>query len=163
MIVGRILSALALGFVLSFSVATTGNAEGILDGRVFTGMIGPAENPDLSDSLYFDNGHFWSDICTRCGFVPGTYEAEATTDGVRFKGILESESRGQFGYDGLVKSDGTIRVSITWERRRWYWTTNREIVFIGQISTAPESASLTETRQTMLSSEPDKNPMCARF
>lgn len=52
---------------------TISKAQGLLDGKAYLGMIGPTENPDLPDGLYFDDGHFWSDICTRCGFIPGAY------------------------------------------------------------------------------------------
>jgi hypothetical protein len=155
------LSAIAVS--LSFAFAHTAHASGVLDGRVFSGMIGPAEDPDLEDRLSFDEGHFWSDICTRCGFVPGPYIAEETPDGVRFSGILRSDSRGRFDYDGVVKHDGSIRVSIKWERRRWYWTSRREITFVGKQVTDSESASLSQVRQAMEVENPDSNPMCARF
>ncbi|MDU8911448.1 hypothetical protein [Aestuariicoccus sp. MJ-SS9] len=153
--------ALALSILLVSTVAAM--AAGILDGRAFTGMIGPAENPDLEDSLHFDDGHFWSDICTRCGFMPGTYAAEVTPDGVRFTGTLESDSRGRFDYDGLVKEDGSIRVAITWERRRWYWTSRREITFVGEQVSIVETAPLAQMRQSMQSMDLDGNPMCSRF
>jgi len=151
--------------VLFVTLAGTleGNAEGVLDGRTFSGMIGPVENPDLEDRLFFDDGHFWSDICTRCGFIPGLYDAEETHDGIRFTGTLESDSRGRFDYQGLVSDDGAIRVSITWERRRWYWTSSREIVFLGASMSGVETASLIGIRQEMRSMNPEGNPMCARF
>lgn len=161
--VKHIVSLLALALLLSLLVVAKGAAEGVLDGRSFSGMIGPVEDPDLEDSLYFDDGHFWSDICTRCGFVPGPYEAESTAEGVRFTGVLESDSRGRFVYDGLVGNDGSIRVSIFWERRRWYWTTQRELAFAGELSSGNGSTSLSELRGAMQSMDPDGNPMCARF
>lgn len=161
--VARFFSFLALAFVLSFFGAAKANAEGVLDGLVFSGMIGPAQNPDLADSLYFDEGRFWSDICTQCGFAPGTYDAAETADGIRFSGTLESDSRGRFDYDGLVQDDGTIQVSITWERRRWYWTSRREIAFVGALSTQRKVASLADVIQAMQSLDPEGNPLCARF
>ena len=124
---GSILARLTLilflvaGIGLNFS-AQVARASGLLDGRVFDGMIGPAENPDLQDSLHFDGGFFWSDICTRCGFLPGPYLAQSTAEGISFSGTLESESRGQFQYEGLVRDDGKIEVLIKWEKKRWYWT-----------------------------------------
>ena len=136
---------------------------GLLDGRVFNGMIGPAENPDLADSLHFDNGHFWSDICTRCGFVPGEYEAEETDGGIVFRGTLESESRGRFDYEGLAKADGTMRVAIRWERRRWYWTSRREIAFEGTDSDQATQQTLERIRAEMGDMDPSSNPLCARF
>jgi len=154
---------LALALAVLLVGSSPGNAAGILDGRSFAGMIGPAESPDLEDSLHFDEGYFWSDICTRCGFKPGTYDAEAMDDGVRFTGTLESDSRGSFAYDGFVSEDGSIRVTITWERRRWYWTSRRKITFVGGELTSVETASLSQLRQAMQSIDPDGNPMCARF
>ncbi|NNE88169.1 MAG: hypothetical protein HKN27_08845 [Silicimonas sp.] len=150
---------LSITFVWTFE----SKAQGLLDGRAYAGMIGPADGPDLSDRLYFDKDHFWSDICTRCGFVPGTYQATETTDGIAFTGTLESDSRGRFDYDGVVKKDGSILVSIMWERRRWYWTSKREIVFVGQLLQSEQTASLSDVRQEMHTLDPDGNPLCARF
>lgn len=138
-------------------------ANGLLDGRVFTGMIGPVENPDLADSLNFESGQFWSDICTRCGFQPGTYDSNMTDEGVVFTGVLESDSRGSFEYNGLVREDGTIEVSIRWERRRWYWTSQREIAFRGTTSPADETLSLITIPQNMDGVDFGANPLCARF
>lgn len=156
-----------INIIAAMLIASAGvldvKAEGALDGRSFSGMIGPAEKPDLADALFFDDGFFWSDICTRCGFVPGPYDTEETSDGVRFTGTLESESRGRFDYDGLVANDGSIRVSITWERSRWYWTTRREIVFLGEGLLDTRAGSLAGIRREMQVMDPDGNPMCARF
>lgn len=153
------------GFALVLWLAGAGlaMAGGALDGRVFSGVIGPAENPDLSDSLHFSDGYFWSDICTRCGFVPGVYSAEETPDGIRFTGVLESDSRGRFDYDGLARPDGTIEVTIRWERRRWYWTSRREIVFLGTVETETMAAPLVQIRQEMENIDAEANPLCARF
>lgn len=143
--------------------ATPVLADGPLDGRVFNGIIGPAENPDLPDSLHFNNGHFWSDICTRCGFEPGRYTAQTTEDGITFQGSLESETRGRFEYSGVVGDSGEITVSIHWEKKRWYWTARRDIVFTG--TEAPSLSALTLERITakLAQSNPDGNPMCTRF
>lgn len=153
----------ALIFLLAFAWAPYGNAGGLLDGKTFSGMIGPAENPDLPDNLYFDDGHFWSKICARCGFVPGVYQAEETAEGIRFTGTLESESRGRFDYVGVLKDDGSVVVSVVWERHRWYWTSTREIVFVGALSEPVQTVSLSKTRQDMQTIDPDGNPLCARF
>ncbi|MEO9826332.1 MAG: hypothetical protein ABJF50_18165 [Paracoccaceae bacterium] len=154
---------LTLILLLTFVWTTDTKAQGLLDGKAFSGMIGPAENPDLSDSLYFDDGRFWSDICTRCGFVPGVYLAQETQEGITFSGTLESESRGQFEYEGTVKDDGSIVVSVIWERRRWYWTSKREIIFLGELVEHEQTVSLSETLQKMQTLDPDGNPLCARF
>lgn len=152
-----------MAFFLTLAAAVQADTDGVLDGRAYSGMIGPVENPDLEDRLYFEDGHFWSDICTRCGFEPGLYETEEIAKGVRFTGTLESDSRGQFDYDGLVREDGAIHVSITWERRRWYWTATREIAFVGEAQAGGEPASLEELGRMLQSIDPNGNPMCTRF
>ncbi|MDU8912509.1 hypothetical protein [Aestuariicoccus sp. MJ-SS9] len=153
-------TALAFAAWVLFSAQV--GATGLLDGKSFEGMIGPVEKPDLADELFFEDGHFWSDICTRCGFMPGEYLAEETKDGIAFSGTLESETRGRFAYSGLVRQDGSIRVSIQWERRRWYWTSRREIVFIGDRN-RPHDIELEAIHQRVERSDPDQNPACARF
>jgi hypothetical protein len=156
----RILTLIA---VITITWPTTTKAQGLLDGKAYLGMIGPAENPDLSDSLYFNDGYFWSDICTRCGFIPGAYQAQETQNGITFSGTLESESRGQFEYEGIVKEDGSIVVSVVWERNRWYWTSKREIMFLGELVEPEQTVSLSETLQRIETLDPDSNPLCARF
>ncbi len=138
-------------------------AGGLLDGRVFKGMIGPVEAPDLADHLHFEDGHFWSDICTRCGFQPGEYHSEMTDRGIVFRGTLESDSRGRFEYEGLVGGHGAIEASIRWERKRWYWTSSREIAFQGTAKEELTSQTLSQIRQELEGTDPDTNPLCARF
>ena len=159
----HIVLVLSLVLSLFLSTAQSLSAEELLDGRVFTGKIGPEEKPDLSDSLHFSDGHFWSDICRRCGFLPGSYSSELTEDGITFTGILKSESRGQFDYQGLVREDGSIVVSIQWERRRWYWTSRREIAFRGMASSSEKAVSLEAIRKNLDIANLDDNPLCARF
>lgn len=137
-------------------------AEGLLDGRVFEGLIGPVENPDLPDNLQFRDGYFWSDICTRCGFEPGPYVADVTAEGVAFRGVLQSDSRGRFTYEGLAREDGSLRVSILWEKQRWYWTARREIAFEGRDAGATP-LSLEAIRVKMGGMDPGNTPLCARF
>ena len=139
------------------------SAEGLLDGRVFKGMIGPVEAPDFADSLHFEDGHFWSDICTRCGFLPGEYHAEMTDEGIVFRGTLNSDSRGRFDYDGLVRDQGAIEVAIRWERKRWYWTSSREIAFQGTATEEFDPLTLNQIRLKLDDIDPSENPLCARF
>lgn len=138
-------------------------AEGLLDGQVFSGTIGPVENPDLADSLFFSDGYFWSDICTRCGFMPGRYDARETQRGIVFTGTLESDSRGRFEYSGLVAPDGSVDVEIQWERRRWYWTSQRMIAFVGTAQSGHDTTSLSAIQERMSAIDPGSNPLCDRF
>lgn len=146
---------------LTLACAAKGQAQGLLDGKSYAGMMGPAESPDLSDRLYFNKGYFWSDICSRCGFVPGPYQAEETADGIAFSGSLASENRGQFDYQGMVAKNGEIVVAITWQRRRWYWTSTRQTIFTGHPQSTLQFASLAHVQQKMRTYNPDRDPACA--
>ncbi|MDZ7839214.1 MAG: hypothetical protein U5R46_00105 [Gammaproteobacteria bacterium] len=110
----------------------TSAAAGPLDGMVFEGLIGPTENPDLNDRLYFQDGKFWSSECIRCGFEPGAYWVRRVNGGIAFRGTLQSPDRGRFRYEGFVR-DGEIEVSIDWRQERWYWTVDRQLRFEGQL------------------------------
>ena len=153
----------ALTLILGFWCGGGAFAGGLLDGRVFKGMIGPVEAPDLADSLHFEEGHFWSDICTRCGFRPGEYRSEKTDEGIVFSGMLESDSRGRFEYDGLIGEDGAIDVAIRWERKRWYWTSSREIAFQGAAVEDSDRQTLHHIRQKLDVMDPAEDPLCARL
>lgn len=152
-----------LGLAPISSGASEQAPSGLLDGKVFEGMIGPSENPDLPDKLYFSNGYFWSEICTECGFQPGVYVTRETGEGLRFSGTLRSEERGIFEYDGLVDGQGNIQVKIEWSRKRWYWTARREIAFAGKRVDENEPLSVEEVRELIAQNRPDENPQCSRF
>jgi len=64
MIVFNLTGLAALKLFMGLWCASGAFAGGPLDGRVFKGIIGPIEAPDLADSLHFEGGYFWSDICT---------------------------------------------------------------------------------------------------
>lgn len=129
----------ATAFLLAWNAAAKDQdpsvAGGPLDGMVFVGLIGPADNPDVSDRLYFENGKFWSGECIRCGFEPGVYWTRRVDGGIAFQGTLESPDRGSFAYEGFVRDGGKIEVSINWRHERWYWTIDRELRFVGEAAT----------------------------
>tara|TARA_R110000772_G_scaffold267450_1_gene391589 strand:- start:450 stop:638 length:189 start_codon:yes stop_codon:yes gene_type:complete len=62
-----------------------------------------------------------------------------------------------------VREDGSIVVSIQWERRRWYWTSRREIAFRGMASSSEKAVSLEAIRKNLDIANLDDNPLCARF
>lgn len=148
--------ALALFLVLDAAADGSGSsmASGPLDGMVFAGRIGPADNPDVADRLYFDDGKFWSYGCTRCGFDPGAYWVRHVDGGIAFRGVLQSAGRGRLNYQGFVR-DGKIDVSINWLHERWYWTIERDLRFVGEAVTG-ETAGMTleEARSLANGSEP---------
>lgn len=134
-------------------------AGGPLDGMVFSGRIGPVDNPDLTDHLYFENGRFWSGQCVHCGFEPGVYWIRRTGEGIAFRGVLQSAERGTFTYSGLVKGD-SVEVSIHWRQERWYWTIDRELRFVGR-RVAAETAGMTlEEANALVSREGPRPNRC---
>lgn len=135
-------------------------AQGPLDGMAFVGKIGPAGDPDLDDVLYFEDGHFWSKACTRCGFAPAPYWVRKVAEGIEFRGVLESPERGRFHYLGRVH-DGRITVQINWRHERWYWSIDRDLSFRGKLArTGAEEMTLDAARATARSRppEPDECP-----
>lgn len=155
-------------FVLAVAVMVTlsaipGQCTGLLDGQIFRGKIGPAGNPDLPDTLHFNGGQFWSNICTECGFRPGAYSAHPSSEGTMFSGVLESPERGQFSYEGVITADGQINVRILWQRKRWYWTAQREILFIGHRIDQLETATAETINNRIMKHDPQSNPRCQNF
>jgi hypothetical protein len=137
----------------------TFTASGPLDGMVFEGRIGPADNPDLSDRLYFEDGKFWSGECTRCGFEPGAYWVRRVDGGVAFRGTLQSAERGRFIYEGFVR-DGEIEVSIDWRHERWYWTIDRELRFVGRLATGERPAMSPEDARALAQQSNPESDRC---
>jgi len=152
-------TAVLLYCVDGIASETGGNAEGPLDGMVFKGHIGPADSPDVPDTLHFEQGRFWSGECVRCGFKPGIYRVRHLDDGIAFRGVLQSEDRGTFTYEGRIRGD-EIDVAINWRHERWYWTIDRDLRFTGRrLEDASAAMSLNEARDLAGSgTRPDRCP-----
>ena len=128
-------------------------ASGPLDGMAFAGILGPADDfgDGRPDTLYFRNGHFWSEQCVPCGFMPGRYWVHETADGIHFRGELTSPENGTFEYTGVVR-DGEISVTADWRKERWYWTIDREFRFEGTLRDGSKSfATLGSAQATAIS------------
>lgn len=134
-------------------------ASGPLDGMIFAGRIGPADDPDLDDHLYFENGRFWSGECVRCGFEPGVYWVRRTGSGIAFRGVLRSAHRGTFTYEGLVSGD-TIEVSIHWRHERWYWTIDRDLRFVGKAVTGKAAGMTLEEARARANGDQPRPDRC---
>ena len=132
---------------------TPSAASGPLDGMVFSGVLGPADSPDhgIPDTLYFRNGHFWSEQCIPCGFQPGRYWVHQAADGIHFRGELSSPEGGTFKYAGVVRDD-QVATTIDWRKERWYWTIDREFRFQGALSDDDSSlATLQDAQEAAIS------------
>jgi len=134
-------------------------ARGALDGMAFVGKIGPAGAPDMDDALYFEDGHFWSQACTRCGFAPGPYWYRHIGDAIEFHGVLESEERGRFSYLGIVR-DGRISASINWRHDRWYWSIDRDLSFDGDLADANDAALDLGAARRTAEQDPENPEIC---
>lgn len=131
-------------------------ASGPLDGMSFVGRIGPQGQPDLDDTIYFNDGQFWSAACTRCGFAPAPYWARRVGDAIEFRGTLESPERGVFTYVGVVR-DGRLSTEINWRRDRWYWSIDRDLRFVGTLA-GPDKAAMTVQSAIVVAAGPSPDP-----
>lgn len=134
------------------------SSRGPLDGLSFEGMFGPPDgSSDRADVLYFSDGHFWSENCVPCGFLPGPYRARQTEEGIRFEGLLKSPDRGRFRYTGLVK-DGRVMAQINWRKERWYWTIDKDFRFEGVRAESSAAVSVKSMMRVAITAnpEPDK-------
>lgn len=128
--------------------ATNILANGALDGMVFAGKIGGNENPSIDDKLHFKDGTFWSTFCVKFGLAPGKYWARSVGDQIEFRGVLKGEP-GSFAYMGSVH-EGIATVSMQWTKRRWYWTIEKELNFVGKLVPRTEEPSMNPTAKTAL-------------
>lgn len=125
---------LTLNFTSVQSVSAESDlASGVLDGMVFFGQMGQSGEQGYEDKISFADGQFWSEICIRCGFKPGSYWTRQEPDGIHFRGELKG-GFGVFVYEGRI-IDGQAIVDVVWSKERWYWTSGRDLAFEG--STIP--------------------------
>lgn len=137
-------------------------ASGPLDGLAFAGTFGPAGEPaDLTDTLYFADGRFWSENCVPCGFAPGIYWVRYGDEGTHFRGRLQSPQSGRFTYEGVVRDDGRIVVDINWRKDRWYWSIDRDFRFVGEAA-EPETAAraAAQAARAALDARADRTVTC---
>ena len=135
---GAILGGAASGLWMA-GAGGAETASGLLDGRDFEGILGPAGEGGgrrIADSLHFRDGFYWSRGCIACSFAPGPYFTRAVDGGIAFTGVLESPERGIFRYMGLVRETGLV-ADIDWRRERWYWTFERGFRFEGAPAEMP--------------------------
>lgn len=131
---------LVIGFLVLPNLAARadgGTGAGILDGKVFLGTMGQSADARYKDKLQFNNGMFWSEICIRCGFQPGKYWTRTSEGETHFRGEMTG-GYGTFAYSGKIM-DGKAVVDVFWEKKRWYWTSNRNLSFDGSLKSAEMS------------------------
>jgi hypothetical protein len=133
-------------------------SHGLLDGKRFVGMFGPAGQPgDKQDVLYFGDGQFWSAICVPCGFAPANYWIRRVGDAIHFRGEMGSPERGKFHYSGVIRGQH-LTATINWRRERWYWSVDRDFTFEGTLSDIPVRESAATMTRRAVSAGPDFEP-----
>jgi len=99
-------------------------ATGILDGRTFSGSIGPkGKAADGKDDLIFANGTLRSTACDAYGFGPGPYTAVRNGDVITFTATTESKSSGTINWQGTIRN-GSLEGTFACKKllvRRNYW------------------------------------------
>lgn len=131
---------------ISAARAEADKGGGVLDGKVFVGTMGQSSAARLEDKLRFNNGMFWSEICIRCGFQPGKYWTRTSEGETHFRGEMTS-SRGTFVYSGKI-INGKAIVDVFWEKKRWYWTSSRNLSFDGSLESADMSVPANQASKT---------------
>lgn len=153
-----VVATLIAAMLLPMPVTEAAEESGPLDGMIFAGSFGDPGAPGRDDLLYFNNGKFWSAICIRCGFEPGSYWVRKVGDSIHFRGEQRSE-RGTFVYLGRVTGD-KIQVDVNWTKDRWYWKIDRDLVFEGSIAKKDASHSALEAAKISIAAQSDLPDGC---
>ena len=93
-----------LGMVLGLALPVW--AAGTLDGKTFSGQIGPQGQTDgKADDFIFQNGEFESTLCETFGYGKGAYTEAASGDAVEFTAETANQQGGTMRWKGLVKGE----------------------------------------------------------
>ena len=152
---------IGVGFApLRLANAAESSGSAALDGLVFYGQLGIKGQDFFDDTLSFAEGKLWSGFCIRCGLKPGKYWTRVEADGIHFRGTLENK-HGTFIYEGRV-IDGQAIADVTWEKKRWYWTSSRTLEFSGSTRAGEIPISLSLANQIALDATAAKYPEICR-
>ena len=109
--------------------------QGPLDGKSFTGALGPAGKPkDTEDRFVFANGTFVSKECElRCKYPARPYYIRTVGDRIDFVSETKCPYKdAKIIWRGTVEGDRITGVS-TWTVKRWYWTVEKTFEFSGKL------------------------------
>ena len=108
-------------------------ASHLLDGKEFIGPTGEkGKKVHHEDVLRFRDGKFTSSMCYEYGFTGGPYTARVEGDSIHFQAVTISPTHGKMEWQGTLNS-GTLDVTYSWTKERWFWTTFREYWFKGTL------------------------------
>ena len=123
--------------------ASLQKGAGVLDGLMFTAMIGPqGKDPDVRDVMFFKEGQFLSLECEdRCNYPASAYYAREIEGGHEF--MVEAwcpTKESTMVWRGRIV-DGEISGTVAWSVRRFYWTVGTTLTFDGDVATEEEAAN----------------------
>ena len=100
--IGR--GVMMLGAVMSLALPVW--AAGTLDGKTFSGQIGPqGQTNGKADDFVFQDGSFASTLCEMFGYGQGAYAAAANGDAIAFTAETSNQKGGTMQWKGLVKGE----------------------------------------------------------
>ena len=123
--------------------ASLQKGAGVLDGLMFTAMIGPdGKELNVRDAMFFREGQFLSLECEdRCNYPASAYYAREIDGGHEF--MVEAwcpSKESTMVWRGRIV-DGEISGTVTWSVRRFYWTVGTVLAFTGNVATEQEVAN----------------------
>jgi len=116
--------AVLIPLAVAILAAPATAATGVLDGRTFSGSIGPkGKAADGTDSLIFADGMLRSTACDMYGFGPGPYTAVRDGDTITFTATTQSKKNGTINWQGTI-GNGVLEGTFACRKllvRRNYW------------------------------------------
>ena len=117
-----IIGVMITTFIVTATFASSqSDTDGILDGMVFIGHVGPkGKEANGEDEVVFQNGRFLSASCSKYGFGSAPYTAYKDGETIIFTTVTQSLKHGQIDWKGRITGD-EIEASYRWTKERWYW------------------------------------------
>ena len=117
----------------------------LLDGKRFEGTISSSAKPGLIEEVVqFEKGQFISAECERrCGYARSNYWFRLDNGSIHFKTRINCTlADAWIDWTGTILGD-RITGKLKWTSERWYWTTEREFSFDGQLveSSIPQQSN----------------------
>ena len=97
--------------------ASTAFAAGALDGKTFTGPMGPkgSETSRGDDTVTFKRGKFNSSICAQFGYSDGKYKTETKDGALEFTARTKNKKGDTMDWKGTVKDGKLDATAVTTE------------------------------------------------
>lgn len=92
------------------------SANGMLDGKTFSGTLGEkGKIKGDKDNYVFKDGTFRLTACDAYGFSAAVYTAKAEGDAIAFESTTQSTKEGEMAWKGTVKGDA-VEGTAVWKK-----------------------------------------------